>query len=180
MPLLNRDTVIDRPVLVNRGEQESEEDESRVTKVETLGDGGGPIINGVEFRPGDFDIVASSNLAAVLATGEADGDAFVDSFRNSAFQLYELKESGEEISDLTRFSVERDVSNIGINERELEILRGEVEEEADEEGEERQEENEEDGEEIIEEVEEIEEELDELEDDIKDELEEEEDEEETA
>lgn len=130
MPLLDRDTVIDRPVLLERGNEESEDGQAQVQTVETLGDGGGPILNSIEFRPGDFDIVAASNAAAVLATGEDEGEEFERSFQNAAFQLFELKETEEDITDIVRFSLEKGISDIGLSEEQISELQNEPEEES--------------------------------------------------
>lgn len=124
MTILDRPTLVDRPELVNRGNQEDEEDEQAVDdmEAEALGEGGGPIIHSIEFEPGDYELVAGSNLAAVLSTGQDSGDAFAQSFRNAAIQLYELQEAGEDISDLVRFSVEKGVAETGLSQSELEVL----------------------------------------------------------
>lgn len=124
MTLLDRPTLVDRPELVNRDKQEDEEDKQHQQdmEVEALGEGGGPIIHSIEFAPGDYEIVAGANMAAVLSTGQDSGQAFEQSFRNAAIQLYELEQAGEDISDIVRFSVEKGVAETGLTESELEVL----------------------------------------------------------
>jgi hypothetical protein len=131
MTLLDRPTLVDRPELVNRDKQEDREDEQggETIQAEALGNGGGPVLHGIEFRPGDYDIVAGANLAAVLSTGNDEGDVFAQSFRNAAIQLYELKDVGEDISDIVRFSVEKGVAETGLTDPEIEVLTRQPEEE---------------------------------------------------
>lgn len=127
MPLLDRDTIIDRPVLVDRGDEGDEQGEHTVERTEpqVLGNGGGPVINNIEFEKGHYNIVAAANLAAVLATGREEGSAFEDSFINASIQVYELIQNGEDISDLVRFSIEKNVAEIGLTEDQTRQLREE-------------------------------------------------------
>lgn len=127
MPLLDRDTIVDRPVLLDRSNNdEQEEEQGQEREVEVLGQGGGPTINGVEFEVGHYQLVAASNLASVLATGEEDGQSFKNVFRNAAIQLYELKERGRDISTLSNFAAQNQVDLLGIQPRQAEMLQGEA------------------------------------------------------
>lgn len=125
MPLLNRETLVDRPTLVDRADEEDEQDdnESGVSAVEVLGEGGGPSLHGIEFEPGDYNVVAGANTAAVLATGEQEGDAFESSFVNAAIQLRELIMEGDDVRDLARFGLEKGVAEIGLDETDIQTLR---------------------------------------------------------
>lgn len=131
MPLLDRDTLVDRPVLVNRGDEEEEQDDKDTegTAGETLGQGGGPTLYGMEFEPGDYNIVAGANTAAVLSTGEQGGEAFEQSFVNAAIQLKDLVRQGEDVRDLARFGLEKGVAEIGLTRGQIETLRELPEEE---------------------------------------------------
>lgn len=135
MPLLDRETLVDRPVLVNRGDEEDEQDNEQTegTTVETLGQGGGPTVYQLEFEPGDYNIVAGANAAAVLATGDQGGEAFEQSFVNAALQLKDLVAQGEDVRELARFGLEKGVAEIGLSEEDINILRGDRPEEPPEE-----------------------------------------------
>lgn len=125
MPLIDRDTLVDRPVLVNRGDEEDEQDDKQAegTTVEKLGQGGGPTVHQMEFEPGDYNIVAGANTAAVLATGEQGGDAFNQAFVNAALQLKDLAAQGEDVRDIARFGLEKGVAEIGLTMGDIEVLR---------------------------------------------------------
>lgn len=125
MPLLNRETLVDRPTIVDRGDEEDEQDnkESEGLTVETLGEGGGPTINSLEFEKGDYNVVAGANTAAVLATGEQGGEAFEASFVNAAVQLKDLQAEGEGIRDIARFGLENGVAELGLSVEEINSLR---------------------------------------------------------
>jgi len=92
MTLLNRDTVVDRPELVERGNSDDEEEPENTQEIQTeiLGDGGGPEINNLVFEPGDYNIVAGANAAAVLGSGEQEGEFYERAFMNAAIQLKNL------------------------------------------------------------------------------------------
>lgn len=140
MPLIDRRTVIDRPVLVNRGNQEDEQDDegdegAESDTVEILGEGGGPTINGIEFEAGDYQVVAGANTAAVLTTASEEGEAFEEAFAVAAIQLKELQQEGEDIRDVGRFGLEKGVAEIGLTQPQIDVLR-EQPEEQDEESEE--------------------------------------------
>lgn len=125
MPLLDRDTIVDRPVLLNRsGDKEQDDTEDDEEEVQVIGEGGGPVINGIEFEIGDYDIVAAANLASVLATGEEDGQSFKNVFSNAAIQLYELKQRNKDISALTEFSAKNGVDLLGIQPDQARLLEG--------------------------------------------------------
>lgn len=130
MPLLDRDTIVDRPVLLDRsGNKKQDEDSEQEEEVQVLGEGGGPTINGIEFEIGSYDIVASANLASVLATGDDDGQSFKNVFRNAAIQLHELQERGKDITSLSMFAAQNNVDLLGIQPRQVEMLEGEIIEE---------------------------------------------------
>lgn len=164
MTLTGRDTLIDRPEIVNRGGSKDGEnnEESTETHVETLGNGGGPVVHGLEFEKGHYNIVAASNLTAVLATGTDGGEEFRDAFTNAALQLYRQVQKGIDIRDIVRFSMASGVAEINLSDAQIEGLR-------DVESQEREEEQKEsaDGdveEDVDEEIEEIEEDVDEVDD----------------
>lgn len=125
MPLLDRDTVIDRPVLLNR-DGDDEQDVASDTDENIVGRGGGATVNGVEFENGSYDTVAASNLAAVLATGASDGEAYKNAFRNAAIQLHELKEEGSDISELSHFAAVKDIDLLNVNSSDIASLRSSV------------------------------------------------------
>jgi hypothetical protein len=130
MPLLDRDTIVDRPVLLDRsGNKKQDEDSEQEEEVQVLGEGGGPTINGIEFEVGSYDIVAGANLASVLATGDDDGQSFKNVFRNAAIQLHELQERGKDITSLSMFAAQNNVDLLGIQPRQVEMLEGEIIEE---------------------------------------------------
>lgn len=176
--------MIDRPELVNReGENDNEDNQVKTKRVETLGRGGGPVKNGIEFEQGHFNIVAASNLVAVLATGDTEGEMFEETFVNAAIQLYDQVKRGGDVRDLVRYSVASGVSEIGFSQDEVDQLReqpedaesteevqseiedGEVEENVgDEDGVEEEEDNADDEEESSADEETVEDELEEMED----------------
>lgn len=151
MPILNRDTLVDRPTLVNRGEEEDEQDTETNEELttQTLGDGGGPTINHLVFEPGDYQIVAGANTAAVLSTGHEEGDEYEEAFINAAIQLKDLAQRGHGCRDLARFGVEKGIAEIGLTQEDIEQLSETPEPEdddpEDEESQEDQTEDEEDG-----------------------------------
>jgi len=155
MPILNRDTIVDRPVLVDREQQDesSGELDQDTDEVPTLGEGGGPEISGLEFGPEDEDLVAASNLVAVLSSATDSGPMFKESFMNAAIQLYELRENGDSITPLVEYAVGKGIHDIGIPEGAFGTETEEVEEETESEIEEE-----------IDDVEEVEEIEDETED----------------
>lgn len=125
MTLLNRDTLVDRPELVERGNEDDEEEEQDTEEIQTeiLGDGGGPEINNLVFEPGDYNVVAGANAAAVLASGEQEGQFYEQAFINSAIQLKNLREEGEDIRDVGRFGLEKGIAELGVSERDVGVLR---------------------------------------------------------
>ena len=128
MTLTGRDPLIDRPELVNRDDEEDNSEENSQDSVHTIGQGGGPVINGVEFRPGDLGLVAGANVPAVLSTGQDGGEMFEQSFKNAAIQLHDLREVGEDITDLRRFARDRGVADIGVSDSQFEVLNTQLEE----------------------------------------------------
>jgi hypothetical protein len=168
---------------VNRDDEEDNQEADGQSSVNTIGEGGGPVINGVEFRPGDLGLVAGANVTAVLSTGQDGGEMFEQSFRNAAIQLHDLQEVGEDITDLRRFARDRGVADIGVSDSQFEVLNSEPEqsvedfEQADpdedetEDGtednseDEEEDEDEDGGEEEPDEIENIEEDIDDIEED---------------
>jgi len=125
MPLLDRNTLVDRPVLVNRGNEEDEQvtQETEDATVEVLGEGEGPTLHQLEFEPGDYNVVAGANTAAVLSTGQEDGQAFENAFINAAIQLKDLQHNDEDIRDIARFGLEKGVAEIGLEMEQIQTLR---------------------------------------------------------
>jgi len=122
MPLLNRDTIIDRRTLIDRGSSEDEEDTRDGEEViESYGNG--PVVNGIQFEAGDYPVVAASNLVAVLATADDEGDAYESSFITSAIQLKEAAEAGINIRPMARLSRDRGLDDIGLTDSDMSQLR---------------------------------------------------------
>jgi len=130
MTLTGRDTIIDRPELVNRDNDEDEQDEGE-QEVNVLGDGGGPTVHNVEFEEGDLDIVAAANTCAVLTTGEDEGDVFEQMFANASVQLKDLKNRNRDISMLSYFGLNNSIGTVGLSDDQsaelMTELMGEVE-----------------------------------------------------
>jgi len=137
MTLLNRDTVVDRPELVERGNSDDEEEPENTQEIQTeiLGDGGGPEINNLVFEPGDYNIVAGANAAAVLGSGEQEGEFYERAFMNAAIQLKNLSAEGEDIRDVGRFGLEKGIAEIGVSEDQIEKLRAQPEDDAEDDNE---------------------------------------------
>jgi hypothetical protein len=143
MTLLNRETLIDRPEVFS-SDNEDEEDEGTVVEktsadedIEVLGEGGGRVVNGVEFEEGDSDIIEAAEVVSVLASGNTEGELYQASFLNSAIQLKSVANSGVSVSEIVTSGVKMGVD-------EASTLDFEVDE--DEGAEETSEENEEDAE----------------------------------
>jgi len=113
MTLLERDTIIDRPELVNRGSDEDEQDNDEEEEVERLGEGG-PIVHGLEFEEGDLDVVAGANTCAFLTTGETEGDVFQQMFKNAAVQLKDMKNRQRDIEMISYFGVNNSIGTVGL------------------------------------------------------------------
>lgn len=133
MTILNRDTLVDRPELVERGNEDDEEEEEGTQEIQTevLGDGGGPKINNIVFEPGDYSVVAGANTAAVLASGDEEGEFYEQAFFNAAIQLKNLQSSGETIKDVARFGLEKGIAELNVSKTEIKRLQGESVEEDD-------------------------------------------------
>lgn len=114
MPLIKRQLLVDRPTAVDPifGEEDEEDSES-LDDVSVIGDGGGKIAHGVEFEEGHEDIIKSSNLVAVLATGQEEGELYVDVFKNAAFQLAKVDETDHTLDGLVGLSEDLDVAFLG-------------------------------------------------------------------
>lgn len=112
MPLFKRDLLIeDRPVLIDRREEEeTKEDSGEITRVEVLGEGGGPVVHGIEFQPDSYEVVAASNMIATLATNETSGEVFEEVFKNSAVQLFDLVEDGSEVGGVVSIAEASDIA----------------------------------------------------------------------
>lgn len=132
MTLTGRPTVVDRPEIIDR-EQQSDESEANgdteAREVEVLGEGGGPVVNQLEFEPGDYEIVGAANTVAVLSTGEDEGKAFKQSFMNAAIQLKEIDGVSEGAIDIFRFGLENGIAEIGLSDQDIMVLRKEFEQE---------------------------------------------------
>ena len=111
MPLLNRDTLVDRPVLLDRSGDNEQEDE----EAEASGDAGLEI-NGIEFETGDYELVSASNLIAAVATGQDSGEDYETTFRNAAIQLKKLnEEQGRDIKPLSDFAAQTNVDLLNVS-----------------------------------------------------------------
>ena len=116
MTILKRDTIVDRPELVNREDDEDdkdEEDQNLETKV--IGRGGGPTFNGLEFEEGDLDVVTAANACAVLGTGEDEGQAYQQVFKNAAIQIKDMKMNNRDIELLSHFGLNNGIGTVGLD-----------------------------------------------------------------
>jgi hypothetical protein len=124
MPLLKRDTIIDRRTLVDRGSSGDEGDNKEADNViETLGEGGGPVVNQIEFEQGDYAVVAASNLVAALSTAETGGEVYQNAFITSAIQLKEAAKSGVDITPLSVMSRDRQIDDLNITQEQMTQLK---------------------------------------------------------
>lgn len=124
MTLINRKTIVDRPELVDRGDNDDAESNQADNEVlEVLGDGDGPAVNGIRFEQGDYGIVAASNLIAVLSTAQTEGDEFERSFMTSAIQMKEMTKSGVDISPIASMSRSRGIDDLNIDEKTVQQLK---------------------------------------------------------
>ena len=126
MPFFDRPLVTDRPTVIDpvigngdEEEQRVEENSTEQDTVETLGDGGGEVVHGLEFEEGQEDIIKSSNLVAILATGQEEGKLYSDVFKNAAFQLAEVKENGHTTEGVVSLSEDLNVAYLGTSESDL-------------------------------------------------------------
>lgn len=128
MPLINRDTVIDRPVLLNRGGEDGQ-DENEAPEEEytsTTPEEGELVINGIEFEAGEYDIVSAANIVAVLATGDTEGESYKNVFRNAAIQLEQLKEvDKEDFSAISELAARKSVDLLNVSGEQAAELRKE-------------------------------------------------------
>lgn len=170
MPFFDRPLVTDRPTVIDPviTSDDSEEEQSREEDIvdggdiETLGEGGGEVVHGLEFEEGQEDIIKSSNLVAILATGQEEGKLYSDVFKNAAFQLAEVRENGHTTEGMVDLSEELNVAYLGTSESDLsdeeeDSEPDEDDSEEDEQPDDDEEQTEESEEEQIEEVEEDEE-----------------------
>lgn len=124
MPLLPRSTVVDRPTLVDRDDEQANGDESSDEDVvEELGNGDGPAINGIKFEKGDYGVVAASNLVAVLSTAQSEGNEFRQAFMTSAIQMKEMANSGIDISSIARLSRSRGIDDLNVPQSDMQDLK---------------------------------------------------------
>jgi len=124
MPLLPRSTVVDRPTLVDRDDEQANGDESSDEDVvEELGNGDGPAINGIKFEKGDYGVVAASNLVAVLSTAQSEGNKFRQAFMTSAIQMKEMANSGIDISSIARLSRSRGIDDLNVSQSDMQDLK---------------------------------------------------------
>lgn len=124
MPLLPRSTVVDRPTLVDRDdEQANGAKQSDEDIIEELGDGNGPTINSIRFEKGDYGVVAASNLVAVLSTAQTEGNEFQQAFMTSAIQMKEMANSGIDISSIARMSRSRGMDDLNVSQEDMQDLK---------------------------------------------------------
>lgn len=124
MPLLPRSTVVDRPTLVDRDdEQANGAKQSDGDIIEELGDGDGPTINSIRFEKGDYGVVAASNLVAVLSTAQTEGNEFQQAFMTSAIQMKEMANSGIDISSIARMSRSRGMDDLNVSQENMQDLK---------------------------------------------------------
>jgi len=124
MPLLPRSTVVDRPTLVDRDdEQANGAKQSDEDIIEELGNGDGPTINGIRFEKGDYGVVAASNLVAVLSTAQTEGNEFQQAFMTSAIQMKEMANSGIDISSIARMSRSRGMDDLNVSQEDMQDLK---------------------------------------------------------
>jgi len=124
MPLLPRSTVVDRPTLVDRDDEQANEAESSDEDIiEELGNGDGPAINGIKFEKGDYGVVAASNLVAVLSTAQSKGNEFRQAFMTSAIQMKEMANSGIDISSIARLSRSRGIDDLNVSQSDMQDLK---------------------------------------------------------
>jgi len=121
MPIINRDTLVDRPTAIepvigkDSGDEDDDESVEETEDLEVFGEGGGKTVHGVEFEEEDADVIKASNLVAMLATGSDEPDeVFRDAFKNSAIQLRHVKESGQEITEISETADRLNASSIGV------------------------------------------------------------------
>jgi len=118
MTILDRDTIVDRPEIVNRDDEDDESDkEEQSDSVDVLGNGGGETLHGLEFEQDDLDIIAGANTCAALATGQEDGEAFSQMFRNTAIQLKDMKSRNRDIDLLSYFGLNNGIGTIGLDQQ---------------------------------------------------------------
>lgn len=123
MTLIKRDTLIDRPELVNRDEDSDEETEQQTEKQETesdtevqrLGDGGDVTVHNIEFSEDDLDIVGAANTAAVLTTGQDSGEVFEQMFANAAVQLKDMKDREISLGSIFEFGLANSFATVGVS-----------------------------------------------------------------
>jgi hypothetical protein len=120
MTILDRDTIIDRPELVTREDDDDEQDEgdeaTEHNEPNTLGDGGGPEVHGLEFESNDLDVIAAANTCAVLTTGQEEGDVFERVFKNAAIQLRDMKVRNRDIDMISYFGLNNAIATVGLSE----------------------------------------------------------------
>jgi len=120
MTILDRDTIIDRPELVTREDDDDEQDKgdeaTEHNEPDTLGDGGGPEVHGLEFESDDLDVIAAANTCAVLTTGQEEGDVFERVFKNAAIQLRDMKVRNRDIDMISYFGLNNAIATVGLSE----------------------------------------------------------------
>lgn len=137
MTLISRDTLVERPELVDRGtEEDKENNESDEQEVlEVLGEGDGPTVNNITFEKGDYGVVAASNITAILSTSQTEGPEYQRAFATSAIQIKQMAEHGMDISPLVQMARSRGVDDVNVSRSQLNDLQlaTEDEEEGDQE-----------------------------------------------
>lgn len=120
MTILDRDTLIDRPEIVTREDDEdedNEDDEMENEGTEVLGNGGGVTLNEVEFEPDDLDVVAAANTCAVLTTGQQEGEVFEQMFKNAAVQVKDMKQRNRDVEMLSYFGLNNAIGTLGLSDQ---------------------------------------------------------------
>lgn len=120
MTILDRDTLIDRPEIVTREDDDDEQDkgdeDNQDDEPDTIGDGGGPEVHGLEFEESDLDVVAAANTCAVLTTGQEEGEVYNRVFKNAAIQLKDLKVRNRDIDMISYFGLNNAIATVGLSE----------------------------------------------------------------
>lgn len=117
--------MVDRPTLVDRGDDEDNTEEQATDEdvVDVLGDGDGPVINSIRFEKGDYGVVATSNLVAILSTAQTEGPEYEQAFMTAAIQVKEMTKSGIDISPIARLSRDRGVDDVNVTQSQLQDLK---------------------------------------------------------
>jgi hypothetical protein len=124
MTILKRDTIVDRPELVNRDDEDEQNKDGAEGEKETsvIGEGGGLTVHGIEFEEGDERLIAAANTCAVLTTGRQSGDVFNQMFANASVQLKDMKSEGRDLDQLSFFGMENSIGTAGVGEKQEQAI----------------------------------------------------------